>query len=571
MPDYYNSFCKVLQEIAESRGNNRKISLFADYLNSLKDADDQDLELAVRFAGEGAFPAVSGKRASVGSRTIAGAACRFCEIDYEKVFRPCKTATGSASEAIEKLTANLDRAREKRAPAELTLSDMNAFYDELASARNRDEKETLLIRLWKQLTPLEIKYSLRILSQGSLRIGFETRSIVTAIAKAFNHPTEDIRYTYTITGSIGQTAILSRNNQLDGARFQMFQPISFMLATPIENRTTEDFREYLAEEKLDGMRCQLHMSGSDVRLYSRDLNDITPSFPEVAEQLYKLHPSPAVLDGELCVFRDDTIGTFNDLQQRMGVKKPSSHLLKEYPVRFVAFDLLYYAHDPLFDQPLEERCSRLAIICAGLGIPITRQQEVKSEDDITQLFDQATSRGNEGLMLKKKGSYYEYGQRRKSWMKVKQPGGSFDTVIMYAHAGSGKRGGTYSDFTLGIRVAEDERYEEEFIPIGKAYGGYSDKELGELNREIRKLAVDRFGPTLSLKPGIVVEIEFDDIQSNPRTKAGYTLRFPRFRAIRRDLSPADCDSLTDVENHYHHKTQRKLQASDRNLAIILPE
>ncbi len=567
MPLTFLDYCKIVQQIAETRGNNSKISIFADFLKSIE--NEQELELAVQFTGEGAFSTVSGRRASVGSRTIAETACRFCEIDYERVFRPCKTATGSASEAIEKLTANLDQAVRKRSPDSPALPEMKSFYEELASARNRNEKESLMHGLWPYLTPLEIKFSLRVLSQGSLRIGFESRSIVAAIAKAFDQDTEKVRYTYMLTGSIGRTALLSYNNELETAEFRLFQPVSFMLASPLESNEPDDAQSYLAEEKLDGMRCQLHAQGTDISLFSRDLNDITTAFPDVVDQIRMQQPEATVMDGELCVFRDDVIGTFNDLQQRMGVKKPSKKLLEEFPVRFVAFDLLYADNAPQFDQPLETRRTRLAEICRKLELPVTRQRKIDNPSDIKTMFAEAIARGNEGLMLKKMTGVYEYGQRKKSWLKLKQPGGSFDTVIMYAHAGSGRRGGTYSDFTLGIRVADDGRYEEEFIPIGKAYGGYSNKELDQLNKEIRKLAVDRFGPTLSLKPGIVVEIEFDEIQPNPRTKAGYTLRFPRFRAIRWDLDPTDCDTLWDVEHQYQERTTLKETAENRNEALIL--
>lgn len=167
-------------------------------------------------------------------------------------------------------------------------------------------------------------------------------------------------------------------------------------------------------------------------------------------------------------------------------------------------------------------------------------------------------------MLKKKNSAYEYGQRRKSWLKVKKPVGTLDTVIMYAHAGSGKRGGYYSDFTLGIRVKEDERYEEEFIPIGKAYGGYSNKEMVKLNKQIKELAVEKYGPTLGLIPKIIVELEFDDIRVNKRTKANYTLRLPRFKAIRWDLGPKDADTLKDVERMYREKINRERLKQDKN-------
>jgi DNA ligase-1 len=172
-------------------------------------------------------------------------------------------------------------------------------------------------------------------------------------------------------------------------------------------------------------------------------------------------------------------------------------------------------------------------------------------------------------MLKRKDSVYEYGQRRKSWLKVKKPSGSLDTVMLYAHAGSGKRGGTYSDFTLGISVKDDDRYEEEFIPIGKAYGGYSDEELKKMNTLIKDITLERFGPTLLLKPHLVIELEFEDIQVNKRTKANYTLRFPRFKAIRWDLSPSDADTLKDVERMYQEKIDEERTRQGKNPSFTM--
>lgn len=140
---------------------------------------------------------------------------------------------------------------------------------------------------------------------------------------------------------------------------------------------------------------------------------------------------------------------------------------------------------------------------------------------------------------------------------------------MYAHAGSGKRGGTYSDFTLGISVKDDERYEEEFIPIGKAYGGYTNAELELMNKKIKKLTVERYGPTLGLLPGIIVEIEYDTIQINKRTKAGYTLRLPRFKAIRWDLGPGSVDTLKDVEAAYREIIESRREKQDINPSFII--
>lgn len=558
----FYSLCKVIQRIRQTRSSNGKIQLFADYLRQLD--SDRDLHLATQFTAEGAFEEVSGKRASVGSRTSGLAAAKFCEIDYDLVFKPCRTATGSSSETIERLMDNIPKAVQKREPKNLTLEQIDEIFDQLYAVTSRADKEKILWETWSRMTPVEIKYFIRMLSQGSLRIGFETRSVVSAIAKAFKQKREDVRYAHMITGSIGKTAVLAKHNQLDQAQFKLFHPLSFMLASPIESRSVDKIEEYAAEEKFDGMRAQAHVKEKSIKIFSRDLNDITRSFPDVVSFFIERKMPATVFDGEICVYKDDTILPFQLLQKRMGIKKPGKKILEKYPVLFIAYDLLFTDDEPIFDLKLPERRKLLERLAEKYHLPASVQFDVSGEDDIDRLFDRALKHGNEGLMLKHKDSKYEYGQRRKSWLKVKKPGGSFDTVIMYAHAGSGKRGGTYSDFTLGISVKEDERYEEEFIPIGKAYGGYTDEELKKINQKVKELTVERYGPTLGLIPELVVEIEFDDIQVNKRTKAGYTLRLPRFKSIRWDLGPQDANTLKDVESMYKAKLDRERLTQDKN-------
>jgi len=558
----FKALAKSIQQIRETRSTNEKIRVCCHFLNSIN--SDNDLQLATRYLGEGAFSDTSGKRASVGSRTSGLAAAQFCEIDYDFVFKPCRTATGSSSETIEKLMHATPAARKKRTPKDRTLSEVQAIFDELQNVSSRADKQEILLGAWQTMTPVEIKYFIRILGRGSLRIGFETRSLLSAIAKAFNQDIETVRYTHMITGSVEKTALLAKQNRLDEATFNLFHPLSFMLASPIESRAVENLDDYLAEEKFDGMRCQAHIQESRVKLFSRDLNNITRSFPDVVEFFADQNLPPMVLDGEICVYKDDTILPFQLLQKRMGLKKPSKNILEKYPVLFITYDLLFIDGSPIFDLPLTKRRNQLRELSNRYKIPTTTQFNVEGFDHLDELFNRALDHGNEGLMLKKKESRYEYGQRRKSWLKVKKPGGTLDTVMMYAHAGSGKRGGTYSDFTLGISVKEDERYEEEFIPIGKAYGGYTDKELKRMNKKIKELTVEKYGPTLGLLPELVIELEFDDIQVNNRTKAGYTLRLPRFKAIRWDLSPKDADTLKDVEQLYQQKINRDRLSQNEN-------
>ncbi len=558
----FQKLADTAQEITETRSTNAKISLCAEYFRGI--SSDEDLNRATQFLAEGAFSSVSGKRASVGSRTYSTCAAEFCAIDYEKVFKPCRTALGSSSEAIEKLMNNIEAARQKRKPARLSLEKVEAIYEDLYRVSSRADKQEILRETWTKMTPVEIKYFVRIMSQGSLRIGFETKSVVSAIAEAFDKDVEDVRYVHMITGSIGRAAVLSKNDNLNEANFKLFQPLSFMLASPIESRSVESLDLYVAEEKFDGMRAQVHVSGQKVGIYSRDLNDITHSFPEIVQFYIKRDLPNLVLDGEICVFKDDEILPFQLLQKRMGRKKPGKKIMEKYPVLFIAYDLLYHDNHPTFEHTLLERRTLLAELSEKHSLPITNQFKVNDHEHVDELFERALAHGNEGLMLKKKNSTYEYGQRRKSWLKVKKPGGTLDTVLMYAHAGSGKRGGYYSDFTLGISVKDDERYEEEFIPIGKAYGGYTDEEMKRLNERIKDLTVERYGPTLGLIPEIVVELEFDDIQINKRTKANYSLRLPRFRAIRWDLSPEDADTLKDVERIYQEKIDRERLKQEKN-------
>ncbi|MDZ7689940.1 MAG: hypothetical protein U5K69_02095 [Balneolaceae bacterium] len=318
-----NSFLKLAetaQHIAETRSTNSKITICAEYFRSVK--ENEDLNLAAQFLGEGAFSSVSGKRASVGSRTYSTCAAEFCEIDYEKVFKPCRTALGSSSEAIEKLMQNIDETREKRSPRQLTLQQIKESYQALYRVSGRADKQEILQEMWTRMMPVEIKYYIRIMSQGSLRIGFEAKSVASAIAEAFDKEIEAVRYAHMITGSVGRTAVLSRNDNLDEATFKLFHPLSFMLASPIESRAVDSLEGYIAEEKFDGMRSQAHISGQKVKLYSRDLNDITHSFPEIVQFFASRGLPDMVLDGEICVFKDDEILPFQLLQKRMGRKKP---------------------------------------------------------------------------------------------------------------------------------------------------------------------------------------------------------------------------------------------------------
>ena len=415
----FRELCETIQTIRETRGSNAKISTCANYISQLS---DDNLYLACRFIGEGAFDNISGKRASVGSRTSGLAAAHFCGIDYDLVFKPCRTATGSSSETIEKLMFATPAAREKRNPKKWTLTEVEYVFERLFDVSSRADKQDLLLDTWQQMTPVEIKYFIRMLGQGSLRIGFETRSLVSAIAKAFDHDTETVRYAHMITGSTGKTAVLAKHDRLDEATFKLFHPLSFMLASPIESRALDSLDGYICEEKFDGMRCQLHADGNSIKLFSRDLNDITKTFPDIISTYTEKELPPTVLDGEICVFRDNTIQPFQLLQKRMGVKKPGKKILEQYPVIFIAYDLLFNGSQPIFDETLNERRKQLRDIAREYDIPITLQFQVDDRDHLETLFEKALANGNEGLMLKKDREHIRVWSKEKILAKGKKTG-----------------------------------------------------------------------------------------------------------------------------------------------------
>lgn len=563
----FRGLCETVQKIRETSCTQSKIAICSDYLESIR--SDDDLVLAAQFIGEGAFSNNSGKRASVGSRTAGLAVSEFCGIDYKLVFKPCRKATGDTPETVARLMDNIPEAIEKRTPEDLTLRQLREWFYELSAVSTRAEKIKVLQKLWSRLTPVEVKYSIRMIGQKSLQAGFDTQSLIAAITKAFGQSFEEVEFVHTITGSAGDTALMARRNRLKEAEFQFFHPLPFMPASSIHVRSVDKLKEYFAEEKFSGMRGQLHLAGDRIELYSRDFKNITKLFPDITD-VYKTCTLPdIVLDGEICVYKERAIQPRQYLQKRIGIKKPTAKIQRELPALFIAYDILCIEGKPLLNETLAHRRERLESLAESGAFPIANQYSPESLDDLNHLLERALARGNEGLILKPRYSRYEYRDRGGSWLKIIKPGETVHAVVMYAHGGSGKRNGLYADFTIGVSVQDDERFEEEFIPIGKINGPYSDKELAEINSEVKELTVEKYGPTLGLLPGLIIEIEFDNILVNRRTKAGYALIKPRFSSIRRNLTPSDADTLRQVEKLYTKRVEEERLVQDNSSSFIM--
>jgi DNA ligase-1 len=321
--------------------------------------------------------------------------------------------------------------------------------------------------------------------------------------------------------------------------------MEFMLAKPLDD--VEDLSDpcgWWVEDKYDGFRSQVHSDGHRVAIFTRGMEDVTIAFQEIV-QAFKAVRTGVVLDGEILAWRDGRALPFAILQQRIARKKVTAEMAENVPVVFVAYDVLYSDGRMLVGDGIEARRRVLETIVSGVpGLHLAPQWEAEQRADIEAAFQAARQRGNEGLVLKQKGSDYQPGRRSGAWLKLKRPYGSLDVVVTAAETGSGRRAIYLSDYTFAVRDGD------RFLNVGKAYSGLTEEEVRELTRVLRGVSTERFGKVTLVRPHVVLEVAFDGVQKSPRHKSGYALRFPRILRWRRDKGPQDADTLDRVTELY---------------------
>ncbi|MGD9511114.1 MAG: cisplatin damage response ATP-dependent DNA ligase [Geminicoccaceae bacterium] len=326
----------------------------------------------------------------------------------------------------------------------------------------------------------------------------------------------------------------------------VFRPL--MLAHPVEDedvaKVAGDLASYLAEWKWDGIRVQIAATAGGVRLYSRSGDDISNAFPDLVEVV----TFKGVLDGELLVKREGGVAAFNDLQQRLNRKAVTVRMLADYPAFVHLYDILFDGREDLRSLPFADRRGRLEAFFARerpARMDISPLVEVAGLEDLERLRGGVRGTPIEGLMLKRKDSPYLAGRPKGLWWKWKRDAHLLDVVLMYAQRGHGKRSSFYSDFTFG--AWRDGPSGPELVPVGKAYSGYTDAELLQLDRWIRDHTTRRYGPVREVTPALVFEVAFDSAHHSTRHKSGVAMRFPRIHRIRWDKPAAEADRLESLE------------------------
>ena len=593
MPDSLHRFATTAEAIAATTKKLQKTAIVADFLKSC--ATDEAAASAIFLCGQ-PFPAWEEATLQVGGRSLWQVVAELSgrnESEMSAAYRQ-QGDLGAVAQAV----------LPDRGANGTSVTELAGKFRELSGAKGPASKAALVRDLLSNVTPLEAKYIIKIIT-GDLRIGLKESLVEEAIAKAYDATLPQVQRANMLLGDIGGALKLAVEGEIDEAKMRLFHALGFMLASPIES--AEEGLNYFAdaavEDKYDGIRAQAHISSGEVRIFSRTRDEITESFPELLPALAGVQQD-AVLDGEIVAWEyspslqdakaivDESISKaaeaeatnvgrarpFTALQQRLGRKKVSEKMLREAPVAFLAFDILYAGGELLIDRPLRERAQMLDALLAAprrsIDFSFSRRGQstqhslvfdegdhrpvsasvirapafrAASADELEQLFAVAQERGNEGLMIKDLASPYTPGKRGKSWLKMKRELATLDVVVTAVEYGHGKRIGVLSDYTFAVWD------EDRLVNIGKAYSGLTDAEISEMTKWFLEHTIEDQGFRRTVEPKIVLEVAFNNMMESHRHESGYALRFPRIVRLRPDKSPGEADTIERAREIY--KTQ----------------
>ena len=570
---------QVAEAIAATTKKNEKVRLLAEYFQSR--TIDEAVASAVFLSGR-AFPAYEETTLQVGG-TMLWSILREISRQPEHAMTQAYRKYGDLGSAAYDLL--LESAPKHGA---VNVVDVAREFRRIAESRGPAAKAGCVRLLMGKLPPLEAKYVIKIMS-GDLRIGLRESLVEEAIAKAYGEPVAAVQRANMLLGDIGETLRLASVHRLGDARMRLFHPIGFMLASPAESaeEAFTYFEHAQVEDKYDGIRAQAHISDGEVRLYSRTLDEITESFPELPDALCAFS-GDLIFDGEIVAWHRPEGANdpgralpFTEIQKRLGRKKVTQSLMKEVPVAYVVFDVLYAGDELVIDRSLRERGAQLGqiferavqfagkpkriptrapqgqlafepVVEAGrtaqvLRAPVTRSD---SAEDLAKIFEQALERGNEGLMIKDLGSPYSPGRRGKSWLKLKRELATLDVVVTAVEYGHGKRASVLSDYTFAVRAFENS---DELLNVGKAYTGLTDVEIEQMTEWFLAHTVEDEGWRRTVEPSIVIEVAFNAVMISDRHNSGYALRFPRIMRLRPDKTAVQIDTLERVREIFEHQ------------------
>jgi DNA ligase 1 len=554
----FSHFVDMCEKVRQTASKNAKVAAIAEYLIKLKDADggsDTSLAAAVLFMSGAIFPKGSGLALNVGFNTVMRSLSEIARLEPEEI-QKIYLKHGDMGALAEYVVSK--RQQSPLVAQQLLLPDLHDQLRKIADAAGSgaaEAKRKILTGLLINSSPLEAKYLIKI-AAGELRVGVVEGLVELAIAKAFGRDVPAIRQAMLLSGDIAQVALLAKKDALSTAIMKPLAPLSFMLADVMFS--AEEIEQYynkplICEFKYDGIRVQLHKFGGKIKMFSRKLEDVSSSFPEIVSAV-SLLPAEFILDGEVLAYRGGRPLHFQELQKRLRRKAVTDRLMDEIPVVYVPYDIMYLDGQPLIIRPLRERKKLLSQIRFKEPLIDLGSKVVSTAQEITCAFKESRDAGHEGLVVKELESEYRPGKRGRHWTKLKHELDTVDAVIVIAEYGHGKRAGTLSDYTFAVR---DEHDGDSLKTIGKAYSGLTDAEIAKMTDKLRSITVTDEGYRLVVRPEIVLEIAFDSIQKSDRHNSGFALRFPRIKYIRTDKTVRDTDTMEKVQRIYERQSHLK--------------
>jgi len=559
VPSFYD-FALVCQSLSQTQSRLQMAETVGTFLAAL---DIDEAEVAARFIVGRAVEQGEEKRLQISGRAIwkIVAGLTGTEEQGEEIF----TAAEDFGEAVEMML----KYRPNDPDPILTIRELNEKFAAIAAiegrhARNR--KLDALRDLFERASALEAKYIAKILIR-EMRHGMSEGLMLEAIAKMASRPVADVRRIHMLEADLGRVVRLLRSPDgvsgdlltsvnVAAQTARIVKPMKPMLAQPavdIADAFAMLGPEISFEHKIDGARVQVHYLGAgEVRIFSRRMNEITTSLPEVVEIASRLGERSAILDGE--VIAVDVSGrpvAFQEVMRRFGRTRNIEKIRAEQPVQLFVFDLLALDGALLIDHPLRERIAMLAELASGTGLDLVERVVQPNLAEAEEFYADAVAKGYEGVMAKLLASPYTPGARGRGWLKIKHTH-TLDLVIVAAEWGYGRRHGWLSNYHLAAR---DDKTGA-LVMVGKTFKGPTDAQFREMTDRLLALKTDESRGTVIVRPAIVVEVAYNDLQRSPQYEGGIALRFARIVRVRDDKTPAEADTLATMSKEFEGQLVR---------------
>jgi len=545
-------FAEVCSKIEEISGSIAITEIVSDFLRGL---DDEELSIVAHFIMGKVFAEWSPYEMGVGPGLLYDAVKQAFGAGKTKINRALRS-TGDIGKSLEILAGN--RRQQTLFVEDLTIKKVNASFIEIAKkggTGSQKRKVRLLVDMLLQASPLEARYFSRLVLE-ELRIGVGEGIVRDAIAKAFEVDLELVERALMLTNDPGVVATFAKkygNDGLESVELFPGRPVKMMLAQiagGIEDALTE-FESPAVEWKFDGTRVQIHKDGDVIRIYSRKLENVTKSIPEIVSIVEeKLGGNNFILDGEvIAIDEGGKPRPFQDILRRFRRKHRVEQMRNLIPLHLHIFDILYLDGRTLIDLSLSERREILEGIAVSDDAPIAKQYLQENAVAIEKIYNEALHAGHEGIMVKNRDSRYTPGKRGKNWLKIKPLMETLDLVVVGGEWGEGRRVNLIGSY----RLACLDPGQDNLLEIGHVGTGLTDEKLLEFTELFSDLILNETGSRIEFKPEIVFEVAYEEIQTSTKYDSGYALRFPRLLRLREDKSVADADTIERIEQLYEER------------------